>query len=114
MCYTNCITLTTALELDLFENIEYKYLKKLLNIGVDASIDYDEYDFEVEIENIPDDTIEAWECCTRITFEIEDKKYEKLYTYNNSSITALQFANLYEEIESEDFDEYCDEEKNHY
>ena len=119
MPYTNCISLNIAIELDLFDNIEYKYLKKLLN----PSVDYDDYDFEVDIQRNPDDEEPMFEyyCIKVVKFDLENPKYDaedpwckenkyirftKRYEYNNSSIRALQFMNLW--IDDED-EESCDE-----
>ena len=51
MSYTNCVSLKTALKLDLFDDIEYKHLKDLLT----PTMDYDEYDFQVEIIECPNE-----------------------------------------------------------
>jgi len=122
MQYTNCISLNTAInELDLFDNIEFKYLKKLLN----PSVDYDNYDFEVYIEENPDDEepISRY-CITVVKFDLENPNYNpkdswcrenkyirftKRYEYNCSSIMALNFMNLViEDSEDEDEDDDSD------
>jgi len=47
--YTDCIPLATAKWLELFDDIPYKYVKKLL----EKNIDEDEYELQVEIEDLP-------------------------------------------------------------
>ena len=130
MPYTNCISLNIAInELDLFDNIEFKYLKKLLN----PSVDYDDYDFEVDIQENPDNEKPMFEyyCITVVNFDLENPSYDaedpwcrenkyirftKRYEYNGSSIRALQFMDLYEESEEscddedEESEESCDDE----
>jgi len=91
--YTNCIPLATAKWLDLFDDIPYKYLKKLLE---------EEDDFIVEIEDMPCDRV-AW-CKTSFTFTLEyeaefnDNNLEKEFTvikeYNCSSSMACTIINL--------------------
>jgi len=119
MPYTNCINLNYAInELDLFDNIEYKYLKKLLN----PSVDYDDYDFEVDIQDNPDDEKPRFEtyCITVVKFDLENPKYDaedpwcrenkyirftKRYEYNGSSIMGLNFGNLWIDEETSDEEE---------
>ena len=115
MPYTNCINLNYAInELDLFDNIEFKYLKTLLN----PSTDYDDYDFEVDIEENPNDETPMFEtyCITVVKFDLENPNYDaedpwsrenkyitftKRYEYNGSSIMGLNFGNLWTDEESE-------------
>mgnify|MGYP001264516994 CR=1 FL=1 len=123
MSYTNCINLNYAInELDLFDNIEYKYLKKLLN----PSVDYDDYDFEVDIQDNPDNEKPRFEtyCITVVKFDLENPNYDaedswnrenktirftKRYEYNGSSIMGLNFGNLWIDEETSDEDEEYDE-----
>ena len=110
MSYTNCINLNIAIELDLFDNIEFKYLKKLLN----PSVDYDDYDFEVDIQDIG--TTSNGYAITVVKFDLENPNYNpedpwsrenkyirftKRYEYNGSSIMGLNFGNLWIDEESE-------------
>jgi len=111
--YTNCIPLATAKWLDLFDDVPYKYLKELLE-------EEEDYDFIVEIEDMPCDRV-AW-CKTSFTFTIEykiydiinnSKKREKEFTvikeYNGSSLMALTIIGLqYPDEEEEESDEWCE------
>ena len=118
MSYTNCINLNYAInELDLFDNIEFKYLKTLLN----PSTDYDDYDFEVDIKETPDDeTLISQYCITVVKFDLDNPDYNpkdpwcrenkyirftKRYEYNGSSIMALNFINLWTDEESDSDEE---------
>lgn len=116
MPYTNCVSIDFAInELDLFDNIEFKYLKHLFN----KNIDREDWDFEVDIENIKDPELGCCMCKTVIKFEIENPEYieeggfyphqnkksysfTKEYEYNSSSAYAFIFMDLYEESEDEE------------
>ena len=96
MGYTNCLTISQMKELDLFDDIEYKHIKKI--------IENDNDDIEVEIEDLDCDRI-AW-CKTRFTFELKinvsggympimvDKKFVVEKEYNSSSPYALMMCEL--------------------
>ena len=82
--------------LDLFDNISYKYIKDIIN--------NDEDDIEVEIEDLDCDRV-AW-CKTRFTFELNIdvsggsmpimvyKKFVVEKEYNGSSPYALMLCEL--------------------
>ena len=105
MGYPNWLTISQMKELDLFDDIEYKYIKKI--------IQDDEDEIEVEIERLDCDRI-AW-CKTRFTFELNinvsggsmpimvDKKFVVEKEYNNSSYYALVMCDL--NIDDEDEEE---------
>ncbi len=108
--YTNCIPLATAKWLDLFDDIPYKYLKKLLE---------EEDDFIVEIEDMPCDRV-AW-CKTSFTFTLDinvsggslplmvKKEFTVIKEYNGSSPMALTIMGLqYPDEEEEESDEWCE------
>lgn len=99
--YTNCITINQALYFDLFDDIPYKWLKLVL----DLSIDRDEYDFEVNIEDLPCDR--PAHCIVKFTFVLrkEDdvlfgetryttKGFTKTIEYNGSSYLALTLCGM--------------------
>ena len=107
MGYTNCLTIGQMKELDLFDNISYKYIKDIIN--------NDDSDINVEIEDLDCDRVAY--CKTRFTFEISQGKmyswdtkdtYKKFVVekeYNGSSIFALLMLNLYEEEDDEEEEE---------
>ena len=98
-------------ELDLFDDIEYKYIKNIIK--------HDDDDIRVEIEDVDCDGL-GW-CKTRFTFELNidvssdfmpkrvmvDKEFVVEKEYNGSSIFALTLRNLDdgEEEEEEEEDE---------
>ena len=105
MGYTKCLMLPTMKNLDLFDNISYKYIKDIIN---------DDDDFiDVEIERLDCDRV-AW-CKTQFKFSIPqlyDERFgEKYYKdatftvvkeYNSSSAFALMMCELDEEEEEEE------------
>jgi hypothetical protein len=126
MPYTNCVSLEFAInELDLFDNIEFKYLKHLFK----KNIDREEWDFEVDIEDIalPYSSANCCMCKTVVKFELENPEYKedlyysyqkekyysftKEYEYNSSSGYALMFLDLNEESEEEESEEEESEEE---
>jgi len=82
---------------------------------------WEEWDFEVDIENIEDPELSAWMCKTVVKFELENPEYKedwfysfqkekyitftKEYEYHNSSAMALIFLDLCEESEDEEEEE---------
>ena len=88
------ISLNTALELDLFDDVKFMYLKDLL----DPNTEYEEYmeeeDFIIWIEDLPNENY-----CpktnrylkTKITFELEYTKFEKIYEYGEDSVRNHTF-----------------------
>ena len=103
--YTNCITLEQMEWLELFDEIPYKVVKKLVKL-------HDETDFEVEIKDLPNDS--GYMCSTSFTFKLEidisqgslplmvEKEYCVIKEYNSSSGMALSILNLVEEEEEEE------------
>lgn len=77
-------------DLDLFDNISYKYIKDIIN--------NDDDDIEVEIEDLDCDRV-AW-CKTRFKFEIDlgrgngILKVDLEKEYNGSSVYALMMLEL--------------------
>jgi len=83
-------------ELDLFDDISYKYIKNIINNEDD--------DIEVEIEQL--DCDRGCYCKTRFTFELSinvsggcmpimvDKKFVVEQEYNSSSVYALMMSEL--------------------
>ena len=109
MGYTNCISIETALYFDLFDDIPYKWLKLIL----DPSVDREDYDFEVEIEDIPvEEVIEGFfrtspDCRTTFTFELrmvdyvrlgethyKTKTFTKTIEYGGSSAFAMTLCGM--------------------
>ena len=112
--YTNCISIEKALYFDLFDDIPYKWLKEV----IDPSIDREEYDFEVEIEDLPCNR-EAF-CKVKFTFELrmvddvrfgithyKTKTFTKTIEYNGSSAFALTLCGMtsYDDTEEEEEEE---------
>ena len=107
MGYTNCLTIGQMKELDLFDNISYKYIKDIIN--------NDDDDFEVEIEYLDCDRVAY--CKARFTFEISQGKmyswdtkdtYKKFVVekeYNGSSNFALLMRGLDDGEEEEEEEE---------
>jgi hypothetical protein len=126
--YDNCISIEKALYFDLFDDIDYKWLKLIL----DPSVDREEYDFEVEIEDIPvEEVIEGFfkispECRTTFTFDLKmakrrpsynangytteyiTKTFTKTIDYDGSSAIAMTLCGMKdnEEEEEEEEEEY--------
>ena len=100
MGYTNHLTVYMMKELDLFDDIEYKYIKDIINEDVG--------DIEVEIEDLDCDRIAY--CKTRFKFEIDlgagsgILKVDLAKEYNTSSPYAIMMLELEEEEEEEDED----------
>ena len=111
MGYTNCLMVSQMKELDLFDNISYKYIKNIIK--------HDDDDIEVEIERLDCDRVAY--CRTRFTFKISQGKvyvwdtedtYKEFVVekeYNNSSAYALMMLELYEESDEEDDEDTDDE-----
>ncbi len=91
------ISLNSALEIDLFDDVKYKHLKDLF----DPNTDYEEYmeelDFIIWMEDIPNENY-----CPKtnrylkkkITFELEYTKFEKIYEYLEGSVREHKFKEL--------------------
>jgi len=113
MGYTNYLMISQMKELNLFDDISYKYIKNIIN--------YDDNDIKVEIEDLDCDRV-CW-CKTRFTFEISQGKVYKWDTedtykkfvvekeYNCSSPYALMMCDLDEESEEEEEEEEEDKEE---
>ena len=107
MGYTDCLTISQMKELDLFDNISYKYIKDIIDNDDDAIV--------VKIEDLDCDRV-AW-CKTRFTFSLNvdvsggslpimvDKKFVVEIEYNGSSPYALMMIELNEEDEEEEEEE---------
>ena len=126
MPYNNFVSLEYAInELDLFDNIKFKYLKDLFT----KDTDLEDWGFEVDIEDIALPYSSA-NCCmrkTEVKYELENPEYKeggfypyqkekyysftKEYEYNSSSAYGFTFMNLYEESEDEE-EESEEEEEN--
>tara|TARA_R110000751_G_scaffold20203_1_gene59517 strand:- start:3887 stop:4531 length:645 start_codon:yes stop_codon:yes gene_type:complete len=103
--YTNCITLEQMEWLDLFDEIPYKVVKKLVKLDGDT-------DFEVEIKDLQHDDYNKCFTSFKFTLEIDisqgslplmvDKHYCVIKEYNGSSSMAMYIGeNLKEEEEEE-------------
>ena len=114
--YTNCISIKQALYFDLFDDIKYEWLKLVL----DPSVDRDEYEFDVTIEDLPCEWASSGFCKTKFTFELrkEDevrfgetyyktKTFTKTIEYNGSSYLAMTLCGMVGE-DSEDEEEDTD------
>lgn len=110
--YSNCINITQALYFNLFDDISYKWLKLVL----DPSVDRDEYDFKVEIEDLPCDRPAF--AIVKFTFElakVDDVRWGRTHCshkifwntieYNTSSELAMMLCGMVvEDSEEEDLD----------
>ena len=107
--YTNCITLEQMEWLDLFDEIPYKVVKKLVKL-------HDETDFEVEIKDLQHDDYNKCFTSFKFTLEIDisqgslplmvEKHYCVIKEYNGSSPMAMYIGeNLKEEEEEEEEEE---------
>lgn len=108
--YNNCISIEQALHFNLFDDISYKWLKLVL----DPSVDMDEYDFEVEIEDLPCDRPAF--AIVKFTFELakvddvilgrtrySHKKFTKTIEYNTSSELSMMLCGMVDSyVDSED------------
>jgi len=100
MCeYTNYINLTEALNLGLFDDVPYKYLKKVL----DHTINRAEYYFYVDIKDISSNNHSGF--VTEFKFTIENCKITKILKYNCVSDIAFAISKLIEEEEEEEEEE---------
>ena len=105
--YTNCLTLEQMEYLDLFDEIPYKVVKKLVKL-------HDETDFEVEIKDLPTDS--GYMCSTSFTFKLEidisqgclplmvKREFCVIKEYNGSSSMAMFIGEnlVYPESEEEE------------
>ena len=106
--YTNCLSLEQMEYLDLFDNIPYKDIKKIVKMD-------DDTDFQVEIKDLPNDS--GYMCSTSFKFTIEidisqgslplmvEKHYCVIKEYNSSSEMALYILTFVEEEEEEESSE---------
>ena len=114
MGYTNCINITDALWFDLFDEVPYKWLKEVL----DKKMDWDEYDFEVEITDVPATRTGQQYCATKFKFDLrwndetwfgekkwKTKTFTKTIEYNGSSPVALKLCGMTDESDEEEEDE---------
>jgi hypothetical protein len=111
--YTNVISINQALYFDLFDDIEYKWLKIVLDPALDRE---DECDFEVEIEDLPCDRLAF--CKIKFTFELQmvddirwgetyykTQKFSKTIEYNGSSAFAMTLCGMVADNDSEEEEE---------
>ena len=107
--YKTCITLEQMEYLDLFDNIHYKVVKKLVKLD-------DETDFEVEIKDLQHDDYNKRFTSFKFTLEVDisggclplmvEKHYCVIKEYDGSSPMAMFIdENLVEEEEDEEEDE---------
>jgi hypothetical protein len=99
------ISLNTAMKIDLFEDIKFGDLKDLFT----EDTDYNDLCLDIEIEDINNKDLPDWYCSSKITFELNDKKFEKLYEYHNSSAMALYMLEIWECVEIYNAEEEDDE-----
>ena len=124
MSYTNCISIEQALYFDLFDDIPYMWLKLILG----SSVDREEYDFEVNIEDKPVKVVKGFfitspDCRTTFTFDLRmsktkasynansytteyiTKTFTKTIEYGSSSAFAMALCDMKTEDEADDEDE---------
>jgi hypothetical protein len=110
--YTNCISLEQMEYLDLFDNIPYKVVKKIVKMD-------DDTDFQVEIKDLPHDDYNKCFTSFKFTLEIDisqgslplmvEKHYCVIKEYVGSSPMAMFIGeNLTIEVEEEE-EEECDD-----
>jgi len=126
--YVNYISIEKALYFDLFDDIKYEWLKLIL----DPSVDREECDFEVEIEDIPvEEVIEGFfkitpDCRTTFTFDLRmsikkpsynangytteyiTKTFTKTIDYDSSSPFAMTLCDMKKD-DTEDEEEEQDD-----
>jgi hypothetical protein len=106
MIYTTCISINDALFFDLFEEIEFKYLKDIFT-GDD---DYDEHIIPVIIKITPHEC----DCCAnaKMDYEIEGIIFTRSFMYRKSYPIGLKLEQIFEfadmEYYSDDEDVYED------
>jgi hypothetical protein len=109
MIYTTCISINDALFFDLFDEIEFKYLKGIFT-GDD---DYDEHIIPVIIKITPHEC----DCCAnaKMDYEIEGIIFTRSFMYRKSYPIGLKLEQIFEfadtEYDSEDEDVYEDVEE---
>jgi len=105
MIYTTCISINDALFFDLFDDIEFKYLKGIFT-GDD---DYDEHIIPVIIKITPHEC----DCCAnaKMDYEIEGINYTRSFMYRKSYPIGLKLEQIFEFADMEyDSDEEDEEE----
>lgn len=99
MGYISMLMVSTMKELDLFDNIPYKYIKNIINEDDEA--------IDVVIRDLDCDTIGY--CKTRFTFEISQGKTDKKFVvdieYNNSSCFGMLMSGLYNDNDDDEEEE---------
>ena len=109
MIYTTCISINDALFFDLFDDIEFKYLKGIFT-GDD---DYDEHIIPVIIKITPHEC----DCCAnaKMDYEIEGIIFTRSFMYRKSYPIGLKLEQIFEfadtEYDSDDEDVYEEEEE---
>jgi hypothetical protein len=116
--YTDCISINQALYFDLFDDIEYKWLKTVLDPALDRD---DECIFELYIEDLPCDRLGF--CKTKFRFELQmvdkdktniclwgathfkTKIFSKTIEYNGSSAFAMTLCGMVADNDSEEEEE---------
>jgi len=124
------INLTTALEIDLFEDIKFGDLKMDNNNIFTEDTDYYEYCLDIEIENFKPTfkeiqeqkkKIEEKQGCevslsfryadikTVIKFELNNKKFEKTYMYYCNSPMGINISQIWEQVWEQEQEEETEE-----
>ena len=104
MGYTNILLVSQILELKLFDDIPFKYIKNIIK--------NDDDEIDVEIKHLNCHRGVTW-CKARFIFKLryelcghvmtyEDKKFVVDKEYNGSSAFALMMCNLYNDEEEEE------------
>jgi hypothetical protein len=107
MIYTTYISINDALFFDLFDEIEFKYLKDIL------TCDYDEHIIDVMIKITPHEC----DCCAnaKMDYKIEGFNYTRSFMYRKSYPVGLKLEQIFEfanrEYDSDDEDVYEDVEE---
>ena len=109
--YETMLTLDTVLKIDLFDDIKFGDLKIDNNNIFTTDTDYYEYCLDIEIQGIINEDLPEWYCSCKITFELNNKKFEKLYEYHNSSPMALYMLEIWEQIRESEEDEEDEEDE---
>lgn len=109
MIYTTCISINDALFFDLFDEIEFKYLKDILT----GTNDYDDHIIDITIKITPHEC----DCCANaeMNYEIEGITYTTSFIYRKSYPAGIKMEQIIQfadqEYDSDDDEDLYEEEE---